>query len=185
MSVEARRPVIDLPKAFRPPGPSEVIDNPKSFLPPAASHPAPAAADGERVAREPERPELAKKADPMPESPQEPYRPHAGFLNRLQSEPRTFYCVFRDCTWQGFPYAHYDGIRLERSGGHGGGLDVVVRFSGSVVEEVRLSGRHLRFVAECIGLGIMPWVWELPDGRAAGDDDATVITGVTVTPIER
>ena len=91
-------------------------------------------------------------------------------MNRLQAEQRTFYCVFADCTFQGFPYAHYDGIRFVRADSPGGGLELVVRFSGSVVEEVRIAGRNLRFVAVCIGLGIMPWVWELPPGQQARGD---------------
>lgn len=158
-------------------------DPARAAAPPAP--PVPPAADGELEAAELVRQELARKSDPMPESPLEPYRPHAGFLNRLKSQERTFYCVFQDCTYRGFPYAQYDGIRLERAAAPGGGLEVVVRFNGSQVEEVRLAGRGLRFVALCIGLGIMPWVWERPDGRAAAGDAATVITAITIVKIER
>jgi hypothetical protein len=127
---------------------------------------------------------LAKKADPMPETPQEHYRPHAGYLNRLQAEQRTFYCVFADCTFRGFPYAHYDGIRLVRADSPAGGLELVVRFSGSVVEEVRIIGQNLRFIAVCVGLGIMPWVWELPPGRQVDGDDQTIITSLTISEVE-
>jgi hypothetical protein len=132
-----------------------------------------------------ERQELAKKSDPMPETPQEPYRPHAGFLNRLQAEQRTFYVVFADCTNRGFPYAHYDGIRLERAGEAGGGLVLVVRFNGSETEEVWITGQSLRFIEVCIGMGIMPWIWELPPGQRVKGDGETVITRVTIKKIKR
>ena len=159
---------------------------------PLSAEPAPATAGGAPAApadMEPaevielDRQELAKKSDPLPETPQERYRPHAGYLNRLQADQRTFYCVFADCTFQGFPYAHYDGIRFERAEAPGGGLELVVRFSGSVVEEARIAGHDLRFVARCIGLGIMPWVWELPPGQKAGG--GTVITRITISRVER
>jgi hypothetical protein len=93
--------------------------------------------------------------------------------------------IIADDPFQGFPYAHYDGLRLVRADSPGGGLELVVRFSGSVVEEVRIAGRNLRFVALCIGLGIMPWVWELPPGQQAIGDGDTVITGITVSQLER
>jgi hypothetical protein len=153
---------------------------------PAAPPPPPAAADEELEAAEHFKQELAKKSDPLPVSPAERYRPHAEFLNRLKATERTFYCVFKDCTNQGFPYAHYDGIRLERSPAPGGGLEVVVRFNGSEVEEVRIAGRNLRFIEICVGMGIMPWIWELPEGRKDDfGDNACVITGITITKIER
>jgi hypothetical protein len=133
---------------------------------------------------EPDWQELAKKADPLPETAQERYRPHAAFLNRLQSEQRTFYCVYGDCTFEGFPYAHYDGIRFERAASPGGGMVLVVRFSGSVVKEVRIEGRNLRFMAVCIGMGVMPWIWELPPGQKVAADGATVVSRLTITEIK-
>ena len=72
----------------------------------------------------------------------------------------------------------------ERSASPGGGLEVVVRFNGSVVEEVRITGRGgLRFIASCIGLGIMPWIWELPDSQTVAGDDATVITSTSIDKV--
>lgn len=166
-------------------GPDERV---VAFPSPAPAPPPPAPAEGDDgiIGAEQFRQELAKKSDPMPESPLERYRPHSGHLNRLKTPERTFYCVFKDCTNRGFPYAHFDGIRLERAVASGGGLDVVVRFNGSETEEVRIAGRRLRFVEQCVGLGIMPWIWELPDGRKDDfGDHATVITSITITKIER
>jgi hypothetical protein len=155
---------------------------------PSPAPPPPAAeADAGLEAAEHFRQELAKKSDPMPVSPTERYRPHAAFLNRLKTPERTFYCVFRDCTNRGFPYAHYDGIRLEMPARPGGGLVLVVRFHGSEIEEVWIEARgDLRFIEICVGLGIMPWIWELPEGRKDKFPDTdTVITCITVKKIER
>jgi hypothetical protein len=165
-----------------PPAPSPGPAPPSPKVVPL--HGPPVVMDAELEDAETIRQQLAKKSDPKPESPQEPYRAHASFLNRLKTQERTFYCVFRDCTYRGFAYAHYDGIRLEKSARPGGGLDIVVRFHGSEIEDIRLEGGPLRFVADCIGLGIMPWVWELPDGQTPAEG-ATVITRITVTKIER
>lgn len=135
---------------------------------------------------EPEKLELAKKSDPLPQSPSEPYRPHASFLNRLQTEQRTFHCVLKDCTYRGFPYASFDGIELTPGKHPGSGLDVVVRFSGGGgVTVVTLSGRNLRFVYHCVSLGILPWVWELPEGQSVDGDAATVIDGIRFETLER
>jgi hypothetical protein len=154
--------------------------------PPPPPHPPAPEADHGLESVEHFRQELAKKSDPMPVSPAERYRPHADFLNRLKTPERTFYCVFRDCTNQGFPYAHFDGIRLERSKRDGGGLVLVVRFNGSEIEEVWIEGRNLRFIEICVGMGIMPWIWELPAGRKDEfPDHATVITHITPVKIER
>ena len=152
---------------------------------PAASPPAGLAEPVSPVEVEPDRHGLAKKADPMPETPHEPYRPHAGYLNRLQAGQRTFYCVFADCTFHGLPYAHYDGIRLQRADSPAGGLVLVVRFSGSVVEEVWIEGQNLRYVATCIGLGIMPWIWEMPPGRQTTSDADCLITRITIKTCDR
>jgi hypothetical protein len=51
---------------------------------------------------------------------------------------------------------------MEPAAAPGIGLEVLVRFSGNAVENVRLGGRNLRFVAICIGLGIMPWSGNCP-----------------------
>lgn len=135
-------------------------------------------------ATEAERVELAKKSDPLPESPNEKYRPHAGFVNHLQSEQRTFHCVMKDCSYRGFPYASYDGIELKPGDKPGSGLDVKVRFSGSDgITVVTLSGRNLRFVYTCISLGILSWVWELPTGHEP--DHPTVIDSIGFETIGR
>jgi hypothetical protein len=175
--------------ASAPPPPADagqVVPSPSPAPPPSPSPPPAAAGNDGLESAEHFKQELAKKSDPMPVSPAERYRPHADFLNRLKTPERTFYCVFRDCTNQGFPYAHFDGIRLERSKTAGGGLVLVVRFNGSEIEEVWIEGRNLRFIEIGVGMGIMPWIWELPEGRKDDfGDHATVITRLTVLKIER
>jgi hypothetical protein len=125
-----------------------------------------------------------KKADPRPK-PGEAYRPCARFMNRLEERQTTLHFIAGDCTPTGFPYANFDGIRFERSGEPGGGLDLVVRFAGVKPTDVRLAGRHLGDIYDMIAAGTLPWVWERPEGIYREDDTATVVTGIIFTELER
>lgn len=125
-----------------------------------------------------------KKSDPRPR-PGDAYRPCARFMNRLEERQTMLHFIARDCTPTGFPYANLDGIRFEKSGQPGGGLDLVVRFAGVKPTEACLAGRNLDGIYDWIAAGTLPWVWERPDGIYREDDTATVITRITFVELER
>jgi hypothetical protein len=147
-------------------------------------HRPPAGRDAELEPAEAVLQRLARKSDPKPESPLEPYRANASFLNRLNALERFIFFVFKDCTYHAFACHHLEDIRLEKSAKPGGGADLLMRFAGTEPHDVRLVGGPLRFIGDCIALGIMPWVWELPDGQKPAEG-ATVITAIIITKVDR
>ena len=62
----------------------------------------------------------------------------------------------------------------------GGGLVLVLRFSGSAVTEVTVEGRNLHPLCNMIGRHVVTWVWEMPGRADRHDEAATVVTKITV-----
>ncbi len=83
---------------------------------------------------------------------------------------------------KGLPYANLDSIDLEPGDKPGEGPVIVIWFTGIVVRQVRISGRHLEALYDYLSYHRIAWVRMLPKGRDFRDKDgeATVITGITV-----
>jgi hypothetical protein len=113
---------------------------------------------------------LTERPDPLPR-PGDPYRSHGRKNNRPES---TLTFVTKDCSYEGFPYANLDRVRLIAGEKPGSGLVLLVRFAGSVVTDVRLEGRNLHPVYNLIQDNVLPWVWALPaDADWEGDEMTT------------
>jgi hypothetical protein len=79
---------------------------------------------------------------------------------------------------KGFSYADLEQVFMREVDQPGMGPVLVARFSGSVVTEVVISGRHLLPLCNFIGMHVTPWVWQLPAGRDFRDPDRLCITGI-------
>ena len=103
-------------------------------VPPAAPHVTP----GRPEAEPPPPSAPPEQDDPLP-LPQEAYKAHSRAANKPQP---TLYFVTRGHAFEGFSYACLERIRLLPPKHPGGGLLLVLRFSGSVVTEVTVEGRN-------------------------------------------
>jgi hypothetical protein len=121
------------------------------------------------------------KLDPLPE-PGRPYKAHARHGNKPDL---TIHFVTKDWDLEGFSYGDFERVRLVASEKPGDGPVLVVRFSGSVITEVVIEGRHLRSLYNWIGLHLVPWVWEHPSPAQFSEDNATLISRITFREIER
>jgi hypothetical protein len=125
-----------------------------------------------------------KKSDPLPR-PGDAYRAHARFLNRLQHDQRLIHFVDRNCWCEGYAYSDLRRVRWLAPAGEGTGPVIELRFVESVITDVRIEGRNLEDVHHWISEGTMPWVWERPTGFKTRDDNAVVITRITLQTVER
>jgi hypothetical protein len=157
------RDVLDLPHGGRLP----VAGVPEVAEPPPAEHQPP-----------------PKKSDPLPK-PGEAYRACAGYLSRLNTDQRMIHFVDRHFNIEGFSYSDLRRLRLIASDDPGGGLELVLVFVEAEITEVRVCGRHLDDIHYWISEGLMPWLWEAPKDFHTKDQQATVITKITVTHREK
>jgi hypothetical protein len=97
----------------------------------------------------------------------------------------TIHFVLKDYSYEGFSYADFERVRLVPGKNPGSGPVLIVRFSGSVVTEVTIEGRHLHPLYHSLGLHRLPWVWEHPSPADFADKDATVISKITIDAIDR
>ena len=86
---------------------------------------------------------------------------------------------------KGFSYADCERVRLVPAEKPGGGPVLIVRFSGSVITEAVIEGRHLHSLYHAIGLHQMPWIWEHPAPADFTNDKATLISRITFREVER
>ena len=147
--------------------PSEINDTVRAPAP--APETKPAAPD------EPEYQPPPKKSDPLPK-PGDPYRAHARFLNRLANEQRMIHFVTGEFVCEGFAYADLRRVRWVPSSDAGGSPVIELRFVEAVITDVRIEGRNTEDIHYWIGEGVMPWLWEQPNGFKARDDRMPVIT---------
>jgi hypothetical protein len=149
---------------------------PKSTLPTASGR----AAVQAEVPETPSSP-VAERADPLPR-PGDPYKAYA---NRMPHPQMTLFFVSRDYLPDGFSYASLERVRMVASDKAGGGPPLLVmQFSGSIVTEVIIEGRHLYPLCNAIGLHSMPWVWEHPSPRDFAGDDKPLIRKITFREVK-
>jgi hypothetical protein len=121
------------------------------------------------------------KVDPLP-------RPGDGYqvAGRHGNKPDlTIHFVLKDYSYEGFSYADCERVRLVTSEKPGSGPVLVLRFNGSVITEVVIEGRHLHALYHWIGLHRLPWVWEHPSPAHFSDQNAAIISRITISEIER
>ena len=125
-----------------------------------------------------------KKSDPLPR-PGDAYWPHARFLNRLSSEQRLIHFVDKECWSEGFAYSDLRRLRWVSPESEGSGPAIELLFVDTVITTVRIEGRHLEDIHFWISEGTMPWVREQPANYKTKDDNAVVITRITIKEEER
>ena len=87
---------------------------------------------------------------------------------------------------RGLPYANLDSIDLEPADKPGGGPAIVIVFAGVVTRKAVITGRHMLLMYDLLSDHRISWLRELPKGRDFRDrnDNATVITGITISKME-
>ena len=125
-----------------------------------------------------------KKSDPLPK-PGDRYRAHPRFLNRLSANTRLIHFVLGDFTCEGFAYSDLRRLRWLTANDPGSGPVLVLRFMEAEITDVRVEGRKLEDIHYYISEGTLPWVWEQPAGFRLRDDNAAVITRITISKAER
>jgi len=123
---------------------------------------------------------MSDRGDPLPR-PGDAYQAHARHANQPQM---TLFLVGKDYLPDGFAYANLERVRLVDSAKPGTGPMLVARFSGSVVTEVVIEGRHLNSLCNSIGLHLLPWVWEHPSPKDFSDGDAPLVKTITIRAVE-
>jgi hypothetical protein len=152
-----------------------------------------AAKAGARPGREtlpPEEPRNAGESDEAPVAPEElaplptaatPYKAHS----RLANKPlATLFFLPEGQLPDGFSYAILERVRMGEPRTPGGSPDLLLRFNGSAVTEVRVEGRNLLELCELIGRHLIHWVREHPGGRDAGDG-RVFVRRITFREVER
>jgi hypothetical protein len=84
---------------------------------------------------------------------------------------------------RGLPYANYDSIDWQVPDKPGASPAIVIRFTGLVAREAVIAGRNLLKLYDLLSHHRVAWVRQLPKGKDFKDDKATVITGITISPI--
>lgn len=113
--------------------------------------------------------------------------PKAGDDYKAHSRPSnkpgtTLHIMLKDGTYDGFPWAGLDRIRLMRSEKTGGGMALVLTFAGARVLDVTISGRNLGYLHALLGQHRLAWIRELPSGIDFQDDAVIVITRIEIQP---
>lgn len=121
------------------------------------------------------------KVDPLPK-PGDAYKVHGRHGNKPDV---TLHFVLKDYSYEGFSYGDCERVRLVAKETPGTAPVLIVRFSGSVVTEAVIEGRHLHGLYNWIGLHRVPWIWEHPSPAQFTDDNATLISRITFRQIER
>jgi hypothetical protein len=124
---------------------------------------------------------LPDKIDPLPR-PGDTYKVHG---RRGNKPDLTIHFVTKDFSYEGFSYGDFERVRLVASEKPGSAPLLMVRFSGSVITEVTIEGRHLHSLYNWIGLHRVPWVWEHPSPAQFIDEKATLISRITFRQVER
>jgi hypothetical protein len=121
------------------------------------------------------------KVDPLPR-PGDAYKVHGRHGNKPDL---TIHFVTKDFAYKGFSYGNLEQVGLAPGEKPGASPVMILRFNGSVLMEVTIEGRHLHGLYNWIGLHRVPWVWEHPSPAEFTDEKATLISRITIQPIER
>lgn len=127
------------------------------------------------TATEPVVSDALERSDPLPR-PGDAYLAHA---RRAAKPQMMLFFVQKDYLPNGFAYANLEQVRLVDAEKPGTNPLLVVRFSGSVVTEAVIEGRHLHSLCNAIGMHLMPWLWQHPSPKDFAGEDATVIRNIT------
>jgi hypothetical protein len=113
-------------------------------------------------------------ADPLPTA-ESTYKA----AGRNMARPlETIFFVPKGWLPRGFAYANLEEVYLRESDDPGQGPLLVVRFAGSRVTEVVMSGRLVKQLLDGLGRRVCPWLWELPRDKDFKSEDAPCITGM-------
>jgi hypothetical protein len=120
--------------------------------------------------------------DEMYPRPGDAYHAHA----RPSNKPESMVCFLMRSSpaFMVFSYANLDTI-MPVIDGPGGVPTVVIRFTGTVVRDVRLEGRNLMPVVAYLQQHRVHWVRELPTEQDFHDRKAPAVTRITVTEVSR
>ena len=124
---------------------------------------------------------LPDKVDPLPR-PGDAYKASGRHGNKPEV---TIHFVTKAYAYEGFSYGDCERVRLLPAETPGGGPVLIVRFSGSVITEAVIEGRHLHSLYHWIGLHRLPWVWEHPSPADFIDENAVVIKKISFRQIDR
>jgi hypothetical protein len=98
---------------------------------------------------------------------------------------RVVHFVTSDYGREGFDYADLKRLRLVPGDKPGGSDVLTLRFNSSVITEVVIEGRHLLSVCQSLGRHLVAWMWEHPSPAQFADNNATVISRITIDDVER
>jgi hypothetical protein len=139
--------------------------------------------------RKKEEPEAAHET--MPESPEQhtslpaPGSPYHEAYLRIGNRPlSTIFFLTEGDLPHGFAYHNLEEVWMAEPKKPGASPDLMVRFNGSVVKEVRIEGRNLLPLCEWIGRHLILWLRTHPTGT---DDraGAVFIKRITITKVEK
>ena len=122
-----------------------------------------------------------EKLAPMP-TPGSPYEePHS----RLANRPLTMIFFLGEGQLpRGFSYSGMEQVWMAEPARPGASPDLIVRFNGSVITEVRIEGRNLLGLCDTIGRHLIHWARQHPGGKDDGRA-AVFIRRITIIVIER
>lgn len=123
---------------------------------------------------------VVERATPLPL----PGSPYDVAHSRPENKPVPMLRFIYGDTIRGLPYANLDSIDLVPADKPGGGPVIVIRYNGILPREARINGRHIVMLYDLLSDFRVGWIRELPKGRDFKDDNATVITGITITIIK-
>ena len=157
-----------------PPSPSEVIrglrENPTGL--PRRTEPRPDAAATAAG-------EDAHEFEPLPKSSDD----YVAFGRPGNKPLVSLILMLKNGSFEGFAYAGLERVGLTPAEEIGGGNELVLRFAGSTVTEVRIKGRNLVKLYAYLGQHRTPWLRELPSGRDFEPTGTAVITSIEVVDL--
>ncbi len=109
-----------------------------------------------------------------------PYQAHA----RATGKPvYTLHCLLGAEGCRSFAYVQLDSNSEFRAGEHG--QIIKIRFAGTKIWEVTITGLMLWKLYDGIHRHVIPWVRRSDRGFAAGAEDDPIIMGIAIKEIER
>jgi len=131
--------------------------------------------------RKPQEGDAAEELAPLPTAGS----PYEEAYSRLANRPRmTLFFLPEGQLADGFSYSSLERVRMVEPEKPGGSPDLLLRFTGSVITEVRVEGRNLLGLLDMIGRHLIHWVRQHPTGKDDGRA-AVFIRRITITEIER
>ena len=126
---------------------------------------------------------LVDDVDPLPT----PGSPYTAASSRPGNKPElTLHVMDKNGYYHGFAWSNFDSIDTAPGDRPGNGPVLIVRFTGLVPTELRISGSNLSALHAYLGQQRKSWIREQPskrgfDAAPALGDRAEVITGIAVS----